>query len=69
MFIARDLGCVSESEDAFRALQKAIWGEGGVPRWNDAPERTKDEVTSTMRAVAATLRAKETAEIIAMELA
>jgi hypothetical protein len=34
---------------------------GAVARWNDAPERTKDDVTSTLRACAALLRARESA--------
>jgi hypothetical protein len=33
-----------------------------VISWNDAPERTAAEVTSTMRAVAAVLRAQEAQE-------
>jgi hypothetical protein len=37
----------------------AIVLEWGVPDWNNAPERTAAEVTSTMRAVALTLRAQQ----------
>lgn len=42
------------------ALTKAIGGIclADIFTWNDAPERTKDEVTSTLRSVAAVLRAQ-----------
>ena len=34
-------------------------GNVAIADWNDAPERTKDEVTATMRACAAIWRAKQ----------
>lgn len=47
--------------DAHRALVAAIGGYcvRDIFRWNDAPERTKEEVVAMLRAVAATERARE----------
>lgn len=40
---------------AYMTLMAAV---GPVVDWNNAPDRTHDEITSTMRAVAAIMRAK-----------
>ena len=50
----------TEPNEAKRVLGMAVGGR--ISEWNDAHERTKDEVTSTMRAVAATLRAQRGSE-------
>jgi hypothetical protein len=42
--------------DATLAVVEAV--DATTFKWNDAPERTQEEVTSTMRAVAITLRAR-----------
>lgn len=59
------------SEPKFRAvdytLARAIYGNehvsDAVAHWNNAPERTADEVIAMLRAVAATERARERTEI------
>jgi len=53
-----------ELHRAMRALQESHRAQiRYTSDWNNAPERTQDEVTSTMRAVAATLRASTDGEV------
>jgi hypothetical protein len=51
----------NRGEDAWLAALNALEQFVGeyIPRWNDRPERTAAEVTSAMRAVACTERARE----------
>lgn len=50
---------------AVDAVERVLGGALDV--WNDAPERTKDEVTSTMRSVAAVLRAAATESVLPVQ--
>lgn len=53
---------VAEFGQARAELRQAT-GYTDITKWNDAQGRTKDEVTATMRATAATLRAQEAIQL------